>query len=137
MINCYLHSEIKVGGVWHHYSASSLKTDLDLFEKLGWDGDDSSSPIAIAKSKGLPQDISVVTKIDWDIWINDACCQSWFNDSEISKVARWYDNRLVVKKRSLREQVGYLFGNSFELFTEFSTDYPTEIEDIRWVFWFG
>lgn len=32
--------------------------------------------------------------------------------------------------------LGYLFGNSWSDFTGHREDYPTEIEDLRWVFWF-
>ena len=137
MIDCCLHSEIKIGGVWHHYSVSSLQADLDLFGKMGWDGDKDSICTPISIPKGMPEDISLITKIDYDLWKNDAFCQSWLGASEIIQIDSWYDSIKGRSHPSLDKQLGYLFGHSFQSFLAFRSDYPTQIEDIRWIFWFG
>lgn len=31
---------------------------------------------------------------------------------------------------------GFLFGNAFEYFERFRSDYPSELEDLRFVIWF-
>ena len=79
--NCSAHIEVKIGGKWEHYSAPKIQRYYKVFEKMaGVRGDVTN---AISTPKGLPDDISVITKMDVD---KDAHNQSWLSLDEFKEL---------------------------------------------------
>jgi hypothetical protein len=157
----HLHTEIKVNGVWHHYSNPRISRDYDLFAKLAdVRNDDEITPIA--EPRGLPDDLSFTTKFDADYWGRDGHSHSWLTGKELAEALRWYD-KLVVERSQKSESpktwysaehefFGYLFGNDWGSQTcghddckensalaracRAERDLQPDVEDVRCVFWF-
>lgn len=100
---------------------------------------------SISPPKGLPDDISRVTKIDSDHWFNEigAHSPSWLSSSEFKEMYNFHKALYAQEDPILNgwwktdeEQHGYLFENGFESFEPGSEGYLKEIEDFRLVFWF-
>lgn len=140
-IHC--HVEIRYNGKWEHYAMPSVSRFYGLFGVMA--GVRGEGP-AIVEPKGVPDDMSVVTKLDWEKWGSDAHTPSWFNEEEIDKLVDW------LKTQTLRQgelttypdlewdilNRTYMFGNSLTAFKHYDdTDYvPDGVDAVRLVFWF-
>lgn len=132
----HVHTEIKVKGEWHHYSFARLKRSYRLFTKMaGVFEIKGIEPIALPK--GLPKDISIVTKISRQRYGEGDAIHgdSWLNAREIAEIEKWY-NTITDSDFDSSEQLGWCFHCSFGEFIEYPNNFPKEIEDLRWVFWF-
>lgn len=129
----HLHIEIKIAGQWHHYACPKIDRNYELFSIMA---DVRGNLPAISEPKGLPEDASIITKMNYDeYWSGDAHSKSYLNSDE-----------LVILSASITDHLGldlehdilrcYLFGNSFDGFILYPKSYPKEIEDVRFVFWF-
>lgn len=134
------HIEIKIEGAWHHYSIPSLDRNYDMFAYLGGEfGNDRKKHFL---PKGLPSDVSIATKIGYKHEEEDLFSPSWLSAEEIAEWAIAYPgvSLLGIYSCATAEykpyQLGYLYENSTENFLKYREDYPSEIEDIRMVFWF-
>ena len=68
----HVHFEIKLNGKWEHYSNPSIDRNYELFAKMADVRNDYENPIIpISFPKGLPKDLSVVTKFEVDHWGSD------------------------------------------------------------------
>jgi hypothetical protein len=135
----HLHTEVKIGGQWHHYSAPEIDRDYTLFGKMaGVRG--GGDPIA--PPRGLPADVSAVTALDATYWDADGHHHSWLGAAEIWELEEWLrklmdgDPKRPDGWEMCREHWGYLFGNPFGSFHEFPRERREGIEDVRFVFWF-
>ena len=131
----HCHFEVKIDGKWEHYSVPGIRRNYQLFEKMaGVRGDITN---AISPPKGLPDEISVITKIDVDYWNGDAHNHSWLSSTEFKELYVFHQKLAGKDWYNLDyEQYGFLFGNDFKSFELESEGYPKEIEDFRLVFWF-
>jgi len=129
----HLHIELKINGKWEHFASPRIDRDYNLFEKMA--GVRGLEQNAIVSPRGLPNDISTVTKIDVDRWGSDGHSHSWFGVDEIEELSGWkkVGDPLDLEYKILRT---WLFGNSFSGFKKYRAEYPKEINDIRFVFWF-
>lgn len=152
----HMHFEVKIAGVWHHYSAPRVQRSYALFTRMA--GVQSVSGVEpIAEPRGLPDDISFLTKLAYEYDGDDGHSHSWLSGKEIEEVCCWNDEwraRQAEALRKEREQAGltynggwysthhhefgYLFGNGWDMgpIEEREGCYPPEIEDARLVFWF-
>jgi hypothetical protein len=135
----HLHVEIKVNGEWHHYANPSVQPFYALFAKMaGVRNYDNITPIT--PPRGLPEDVTAVTRFDAEYWAEDAHSHSYLNAEEISELVQWIKtkpftfgfNRVEVESYLF----GYLFGNNFSEFTRYLKDRRHGLEDVRFVFWF-
>ena len=137
----HLHTEIKIRGGWQHYSAPDTPRCYPLFTKMAGVrayGDEEPEDQPIAKPRGIPEDISTVTRIDYDKWEDDRHSHSWLSADEIFELGMW------LRKQNYKsdEYFDFLFGNHWESFAdpEYRSQrvnmFPAELEDIRFVFWF-
>ncbi len=127
------HIEVKIHKQWHHYSCPSILRNYDLMDFLG--AENSLSRNNRFKAKGLPEDISVVTRIAYNRDVANLFNPSWLTPDELKIVSSKFpqlDSFNIMQGNEL----GYLFDNSVERFYEYRSDYPQEIEDVRMVFWF-
>lgn len=126
----HIYAEVKIGSTWHHYGEVECDRDYELFEKIaGVRGDVSES---IAEPRGVPQDATFMTRVHETREGEDAHTKTWLGADEIAAVAKWDKERAFAR----RPWKGYLFGNLFESFREYPSDYPPEVEDLRFVIWF-
>lgn len=136
----HLHQEIKVDGRWEHYRACNVPRSYRLFCKMAGVRSSCCSgghPKPISLPRGVPDDISVVTKLSLDRWDADGHSHSWLNASEIAELEEWLRGEMAGDDWKLeRTYWGYLFENSWGGFSKDPLDYPERIEDIRFVFWF-
>lgn len=136
------HFEVKVGGKWEHYSETNICRNYALFEKMA--GVRGSVSNAIVPPRGLPEDISIVTKLSANHMGVDGHTHSWLSNAEFKMMYKFHKSLYDLKNydESVKwweideKQYGYLFGNGFEGFEPGSKGYPKEIEDLRLVFWF-
>ena len=126
------HTEVKINGVWHHYSTPMINRNYDMFAYLGGEFDRKKH----LSLKGLPNDASVVTKIAYEHHGRDSFDPSWLSSEEIAEWAIAYPEISVLGRINEGYQLGFLYGNSTESFLEYREEYPAEVEDIRIVFWF-
>lgn len=122
----HFHTEIKVAGVWHHYSHPRIGRRYALFTKLAGvrncpDVDPVSAP------KGLPEDASWTTLFDYnrEKGYHNA---SWIGVDEIAEVVRWVDDYYHGGINPEWDIFGYLLDNAWQP--------QGDVEDVRWVFWF-
>jgi hypothetical protein len=151
----HLHTEIKVNGVWQHYSQPRIPRDYRLFAKLAnvrnhW------NIVPIAEPRGLPDDVTFTTKFDANRWDDDGHDHSWLTGVELASALAWYDTGQRKGFSSEHEFFGYLFGNGWGLGAQCTEhqdcrenetlgracarahddSWPPEVEDVRAVFWF-
>ena len=129
----HLHSEIKVDGKWLHYSKAPMDRNYDLFTILGCVRKQNDRA-AIVEQRGLPEDISEITRIDMERQAGDAHSFSFLSAAEIARAEEWVDDNLSWTTGG--KLWGYLFGNSWGSFIHFRDEVPAAVEDIRFVFWF-
>jgi len=134
----HLHIEIKINDVWEHYGCPYIPRDYEMFGKMA--GVRNKEIIPIVQPKGLPEDITLLTKIGHEQ--EKYHHESWFNISEIAEFEKWFNERAKRTKETFRwypgaswflyleEMTGYLFCNGFTENTRLG------IQDVRFVFWF-
>ena len=134
----HLHTEIKIASTWHHYGSPSCRRLYRVFAKMAdvrnYEGDEP-----LASPRGLPEDCSVVTLIDYRGWGDDAHSASWLDADEIVALYNWIDGETDKGALSFFLQgsdFGYLFGDRFDSFRLRPDEQPDEVEDVRFVFWF-
>ena len=135
----HLHIEIKVADKWEHYSCPSIDRWYRLFGKMAGVRTDEEDYISIPK--GLPEDMSVVTKMSYKSWEGDAHSMSWLSSKELLELSKWLDNIPTEECRTSFNTVfkTYLFGNYFIEFLEEEDEdnmFPQELQDFRFIFWF-
>jgi hypothetical protein len=144
----HAHVEIRYNGNWEHYAMPSIDRWYELFGIMaGVRG--GSKPIV--EPKGLPEDMSTVTRLDWEKWGVDAHTPSWFNEEEIDQLSEWLkqkeqeDERNGELANTLRYDLEYgilnktyIFGNSLTAFKHYDdTEYlPKGCDAVRLIFWF-
>jgi len=155
----HLHTEVKINGKWEHYGDPAVGYKYRMFAKMcGVRLDHEMKKMGITpidKPRGLPKDISEVTKFDLAKWKGDAHSQSYLTAPEIllleDFVRELHDKDMAEKKeeeaKTEQEEAdspfwnpemiwGYLFGNSWGSFTKYPEEYANGLEDVRFVFWF-
>lgn len=142
----HVHTEVKINGEWHHYDMPYVRRDYALFSRLAnvrnYRDDHAEWVEPISDPRGLPEDASFLTKFDSEKWGTDGHSHSWIGAEEIHNLKDWMENELTNETGKnpgpffFEDIFGFLFGNSWDNFVTYRNDYPKEIEDIRWVFWF-
>lgn len=121
----HLHIEIKVGGRWEHYTEAEIGRWYSLFGKMAGVRDHTVEPIS--PPKGIPDDMNIITKMDYDNWGSDGHSHSWFNKEEIITLYNWI--------QGLEGVDGDYFYLRF--YTNKILDWNNPLlEDLRFVFWF-
>jgi hypothetical protein len=121
----HLHTEVKIEGKWRHWGNPDIDRWYALFEKMAGVRGELSN--AISAPKGLPEDMTFETKFAYDWWGGGMHSESWLNAEEIAKLCKWWRENT---SECLEHMFGYVIGSDWDVIRD------TEIEDIRWVFWF-
>jgi len=126
----HLHSEVKINGQWHHYLKNRIERDYRLFAKMASVRNEDNKIMPISKPKGLPNDISLITKIDADQLGKDGHSHSWLGIEEIRQLQK------EIGLTNFSETYPFLFGYLFYDLTSIQAEISPTIEDARFVFWF-
>jgi hypothetical protein len=139
----HLHIEVKLNGKWEHYAAPSVNRYYVMFERMAGVRGDITNAISIPK--GLPEDVTTITRYDADRMGSDGHSHSWLGVDELMKLEDWLKTELrlyngIYSHPDLEHEIlhCYFFGNSFTGIKRYPTDYRgmPEIENVRFVFWF-
>lgn len=136
--DCHCHIEVKIDNKWEHYSVPNIQRNYTIFEKMaGVRGDVAN---AISPPRGLPKDISLITKIDADNYGVGGHSHSWLSSEEFKELYEYQKYLYSLMGADWwkidYETYGYLFSNGFESFKAGDAGYPKDIQDFRLVFWF-
>ena len=139
----HLHIEILIGdgfpGYWEHWAAPAVTRNYDMFSKMANVRNDGSIK-PIDDPRGLPSDISLMTKLAYKEEEPDAHSASYLNVDEIAELAEFL--KTLQPEDSIKSRLDfdlehgilrtYLLGNSFTC----KEDWPEWVKDVRFVFWF-
>jgi hypothetical protein len=135
----HLHVELRVNGRWEHYAMPSVDRWYSLFGVMaGVRGGEQP----IVQPKGVPEDMSVITRLCYEYDGQDAHTASWFNEEEINRLSCWLE-----QKQKLNQYSGYsleygvlkgtyLFGDGLTDFKTCPGCLPKGCDSVRLVFWF-
>jgi hypothetical protein len=138
----HAHGEVKINGEWHHWSQPYISRRYSLFARMAnvrnHEGDDWIEPIS--KPRGLPEDVTYLTKFDSDRWGVDGHSHSWLSGEELDQLEKWTDAEFKKYETEgwwnlCHHAIGYVFGNGWDV-KKYPNDYPDGVEDARLVFWF-
>lgn len=138
----HVHTEVKINGVWHHYGTPYISRSYSLFSRMAnvrnsvKGSADYDEPIS--EPRGLPADVSFLTKFTSDDFDSDGHSHSWLSGEEMMGLEEWYKKQpWADKNRGFwgYETFGYCFGNGWHI-AKYPDDYPQGVEDARVVFWF-
>lgn len=144
----HLHVEIQYKGEWIHFSAPHVDRNYWLFGVLAavLVGDKP-----LTEPKGLPADISLTTKIDYEYRRYAFHTPSWLNEEEImeleDRLREKYDQDSItnpaISGAEYDLEIGvlnktYFYGNSLVGWKRSGNGRgaPDDVEGIRLVFWF-
>lgn len=127
----HVHGEVKINGVWHHWSHPRISRSYSLFGKMAGVRDCSQEPIA--QPRGIPDDATDTTKFDYAHWGVDAHTPSCLSGAEVDTLVKWYNKNIADSFE--HSELGYIFGNGWDVKNN-PGDYPAGVEDARLIFWF-
>lgn len=134
----HAHGEVKINGVWHHYSQPRIERWYGLFARMADVRNDPTYGIEpISPPRGIPEDITFITRFDYE----DECGHSgsWLTGKEVEDLCAWVDEQRqkeIGRYYSFQHHcIGYVFGNGWDV-KKYPDDYPKGVEDVRLVFWF-
>lgn len=135
----HAHFEIKVNGKWISYTQPRIQRWYDLFSKIAGVRNYGNEIKPITLPRGLPLDVSQMTKLHSDYDGIDGHSHTWLNADEIKELVSWVesntrDNNWIGEWE--HRELGYLFGNGWGEWKQYPDSYPNFIEDIRFVCWF-
>lgn len=130
----HLYGEVKINGVWRHWSNPSVPRNYKLFGRMAGVRDDSVEPIAAPR--GIPDDATFETRFDHDEF-GDGHTPSWLSGVEIDQLERDSHNSFGGQSfwNLCHHAIGYIFGNGWNV-QKYPRDYPQGVEEARIVFWF-
>lgn len=141
----HAHLEVKIENVWRYYAPVKLWRNYEVFSKMAGVRSCKGSPNPISLPKGLPKDVTFMTKFHSDYLDEDGHSHSWFNYDEILELLEFFNNKLGYKpwgdykekeNRKWNDLGIWIFGNSISGFRKYPADYPETLQDIRLIFWF-
>lgn len=133
----HLHVEVMVGGHWLHLNAPHVERDYLLFGKIAGVRNENIRPIA--KPRGLPRDISELTRLCYEqdkkgVRVHS---ETFITRLEWRELSDWYDNTYGEKGpagfHGLDGVLGYFDGNP--IYT-LGGSAGSRLEDARLVAWF-
>lgn len=147
----HAHIEILVNDEWIYYTPVNIARNYDVFAKMAGVRNYESIE-AISKPRGLPKDISVMTRLHRESLNVDGHSDSYLDYNEIVQLIDWMKetqkmttlcddgSRISYPEKwewsFFGERNGFLFGNTIYNWKKHPEDYPDFIKDIRLVFWF-
>ena len=134
----HAHIEVKMEGEWKHFSNPNVDRNYKLFALMA-DVRNYKNIEPISKPKGLPNNLTFLTKIDYENWGIDAHDESYLTVEELIELDRKWRN--LNHKKTMDKYLEtifhtYIFGNSLTGWYQYPADNHMNVEDLRIVFWF-
>ena len=131
----HLHTEIKIDGVWHHYSCPNVGRDYRIFTKMA--GVRNITGIEpFSEPRGLPKDTTRIVQLSSQFWGSDGHSHSWLNAEEIFQLEAFVA-RLSDKSCDFGRIFYGRWGDIWESRATSGHDpMRRKIQDIRFIFWF-
>lgn len=148
-MGCDIHMHIEMqtpDGRWLHYAAPSMARKYELFAKMA--GVRNHEPgsddyiVSVSQPKGLPNDCSEVSLVDWNRGVGYWHSASWLSMKEWAQVEEWIRGLPWYNWMEADTEYGlfrgtYAFGNTFTGPARYKdSPYPDGCVDFRFVFWF-
>lgn len=138
----HVHVEVKIGKRWHHLSHPHVMRNYQLFAKIAGVREHPENPIEpiVPPGRGLPKNMTKLTKLDYERWGDDAHTAGYLNRDELEKLSLWFMEKCFENKgwdrwpHGLEGQFGYLRGNPLHELGS-NGDGPM-IDDVRVIYWF-
>ena len=129
----HMHIEVKSGDTWYHYAAPSMFRDRAFFDLVGGIYNEEA---AIVPPRGLPEDLSFVTKHDWNqdrmgYRLHHA---GWLKAEELRMLQQKLDEKFLDSKKAMKYDLEsellhtYINGNALASHQGW--------DDLRLIFWF-
>lgn len=132
----HMYIEVKIEGQWHYYGEANIKRNYNLFSRLAGARLSERFPPIVAP-RGVPDDLSAVTRMHLSRWESDAHTESWLSHDEMMKVYGEFDNDDWCDYDKNVPFTVYLLGNCVTDYKdEDYEDSYSDIENMRFVFWF-
>ncbi len=144
----HVHFEIQIDNKWEYYGIGDFERSYRFFSRLAGVRAYDKSVTPIAPNRGLPDDITLMTKQHVADWGIDGHSHSWISSKEYCELYDEFNSVInEVAAKLLNEDfyrvnfdnTPYLFNNAFhEFYTELpDVDWPPEhVQDFRMIFWF-
>lgn len=127
------HIEIKYDGGWMYYAPMDIWRSYWLFTLMAGVRDTGEiEPIVMPR--GLPEDISPMTRIHREHYGVDGHSDSWLSSEEMTRVIEAAKENLI-HANNIGDAV-YLFGTTLNGWQIDREHLPKALEDWRIVFWF-
>lgn len=134
----HLFVEVKVEDKWGAYNHPYIKNDYRLFSKMAGVRqctDERGINIEpISKPRGVPDNVSFVTKLAIAKCGTDGHSHSWLSSKEALEVQEWYETLFDRTRIWHPPLFGYFFGNDIGYIDKSLRDLG--VKDCRIVFWF-
>lgn len=133
-IDIKLFTEIKIGQQWYLYGSQKILQDYILFEQMG-------HPIGGRQKilKGMPDTLEMckLTACIYE-WNLDKYYSNWLSANEILSLETWFESHLQKAGSNfcVERYWGFLCGSSWGGWVKNRSEYPSFIDDIRFVYWF-
>jgi hypothetical protein len=123
-----VHTEVKIGGEWHHYGCPFIERDYALFAKMANKrNEDGQVADPLTPHEGLPGDATKLTGIAAGLANYPVL---WLDHHQISALAKWHESTTPSNAWGLEGQFDFVFSNRW-------AGIPNKlIEDARFIFWF-
>ena len=140
----HFHTEVKINNKWEHYNSPNVSRNYPLFALLA-NVRNNGSITPISNPRGLPDDVSFLTKFISDKDGNDGHSHSYVTSEEINLVEEFVKKQIQEgwfgeygkRKVDWPEDIwGYFLGNGWADFNNYSDERPDNVQDVRFVFWF-
>jgi len=137
-MGCDIHShiEVKIKGKWHYYDEVNISRNYRLFSRMA-DIRNEENIIPLSTPKGLPKDITFMTKLKSDYWDTDGHSHSWLSSKELFYLEEWIERNKILPDLAHK---GFFFGSTFSGWIKYPEDTirlrELGVEDFRLVFWF-
>lgn len=138
----HFHSEVKRNGKWLHHSEANVSRNYVLFAKMAGVRN-YYNLVPISEPKGLPDDVTELTKLHSDRFGVAGHSHSWLDAKEIVELHNFIGKSEEYAKydpegwKFAHRNFPYFLGTHLNDFSEHPEDWETTgIEDVRYVFFF-
>jgi hypothetical protein len=123
----HAHIEVLVDGTWEHWHVPKINRDHQLFGRMAGVRQETEPHPPV---RGLPPDITRLTRMDYMRQAGDAHHASWLTSAEFCELHAWVEAHFPEYHtgHGWHKVVGYLFGDGYGS--------RQHVQDVRLVFWF-
>jgi len=127
---------------WYYYSPVKIYRNYHLFSFMANVRNYDKQIRPLDDPRGIPEDASLITRMERDAWGMDGHSHSWLGLDELVLLKNYCIKNKMISWGSYKDEDFepflnvYLFGNYITSLKEHPEEYPSELDDVRLVFWF-